>query len=104
MHMGQVTELWLSYYLVLLSIDMITRQPQFRDLTNICTLVNYAIIGSGNGLSPVWHQAIIWTNVDLLPIRPLATNFSEISIEIQWFAFEKMNLKISSVDILSRAQ
>ena len=24
--------------------------------------VNYAIIDSDNGLSPVWHQAIIWTN------------------------------------------
>ena len=36
--MDQVTELWLSCYLVLLSIDNITRltrQPQFRDLTHI---------------------------------------------------------------------
>ena len=27
---------------------------------------NKAIIGSGNGLSPIQHQAIIWTNDDLL--------------------------------------
>ena len=31
--------------------------------------VNWIVIDSYNGLSsPVWHQAIIWTNVDLLPI------------------------------------
>ena len=29
-----------------------------------------ANIGSGNGLSPVWHQAITSANVDLLPIKP----------------------------------
>ena len=40
--------------------------------------VNYAIIGSDNGLSPGRHQAIIWTNTGILLIRPLGTNFSEI--------------------------
>ena len=42
-------------------------------------------IGSDNGLSPGWHQAIIWTNVGILLFRPLGTNFSEIVIEIQTF-------------------
>ena len=28
--------------------------------------VNWVSIGSGNGLSPLWHQAITWTDVDLL--------------------------------------
>ena len=40
--------------------------------------VNYAIIGSDNGLSPGRRQAIIWTNTGILLIRPLGTNFSEI--------------------------
>ena len=29
-----------------------------------------------------WRQAIIWTNAEILFIGPLATNFSEILIEI----------------------
>ena len=28
----------------------------------------------GNGLSPVWRQAIIWTNAGILLIGPLVTN------------------------------
>ena len=44
-------------------------------------------IGSDNGLSPGRRQAIIWTNAGLL-IGPLATNFSEILIEILAFSFK----------------
>ena len=36
------------------------------------------IIGSDNGLSPGWHQAIICTNVEIWLIRPSETNFTEI--------------------------
>ena len=39
---------------------------------------NWVNIGSGNGLSPDRHQAITWTNADLLSIGPLGTTFSEI--------------------------
>ena len=46
---------------------------------------NLTIIVSDNGLSPGRHQAIIWTNAGILLIRPLGTNFSEISIEIHTF-------------------
>ena len=35
--------------------------------------VNWATDGSDNGLAPVWHQVIIWTNDGLLPIRPVGT-------------------------------
>ena len=49
--------------------------------------------GSGNGLSPVRRQAITWANDVLLSIRPLATNFCEILIEIQNSSFRKMHLK-----------
>ena len=53
-------------------------------VTHICIgeLIN---IGSDNGLSPGRRQAIIWTNVGILLISPLGTNFSEIVIEIQTF-------------------
>ena len=50
-----------------------------------------------NGLSPIRHQAIIWTNTALLSIGPLGINFSEILIIIQDFSFMKMHLQISSV-------
>ena len=53
-------------------------------------------IGSDNGLSPGWCQAVIWTNGGILLIGLLATNFSEILIEIHTFSFKKMHLKISS--------
>ena len=33
------------------------------------------------GAKPVQRQAITWTDADLLPIRTLRTNFSEIRIE-----------------------
>ena len=54
-----------------------------------------AIIASDNSLPPGRRQAIIWTNDGILLIRPLETNFSEISIEIRIFSFKKMHLKMS---------
>ena len=41
------------------------------------------IIGSDNGLSPIRHQAIIYTNAGLLSIGTLGAKFSEILIKIQ---------------------
>ena len=64
-------------------------------MTHIC-VSNLDIIGSGNGLSPGRRQAIIWTDVGILFIGPLGTNFSEILIEILTFSFKKMRLKVSS--------
>ena len=57
---------------------------------------NICIIGSGNGLSPVWYQAITWTNAALLSIELLGTNFSEIRIGFIPFSFKKFHLKVSS--------
>ena len=54
------------------------------------------IIGSDNGLSPGQRQAIIWTNVGILLIGPIQTNFSEILSEIHTFSFKKMHFKTSS--------
>ena len=42
------------------------------------------------------RQAIILTNVGMLLIRTLGTNFGEILSEITTFSFKKMNLKRSS--------
>ena len=38
---------------------------------------NLVIFGSGNGLSPVRPQTMMWTNVDLLLIGHLGTNFNK---------------------------
>ena len=56
---------------------------------------NLTIIGSDNGLSPGRRQAIAWTNVGILLIGPLATNFSKMLIEIHTFSFKKIHLKMS---------
>ena len=58
--------------------------------------LNWVIIGSDNGLSPVRRQAIVWTNAGILLIGPWRTNFSEILIGIQTFSFKKLHLKTSS--------
>ena len=50
-------------------------------------LVNWATIGSDNGLSPGRRQAIIWTNAGILLIGPLWTNLGEILIEIIYFLY-----------------
>ena len=47
-----------------------------------------SIIGSDNGLSPGWRQALMCTNAGIMLIGPLGTNFSEILIEIQTFSFK----------------
>ena len=52
-------------------------------------------IGSDNGLSPIWCQAITWTIAGLLLIGHLETNFSEIQIKIQNLSFMNMHLKLS---------
>ena len=70
---------------------------QFGVWAGIYASVNWANFGSGNGLSPTQHQAITWTNVDLLSIGLLGAGFSEIQIQIRNFSFMKMHLKMSSV-------
>ena len=50
--------------------------------------VIWVSIGSGNGLLPVWHQAITLTNAGLLSSRLLGINFSESWIRILSFSFK----------------
>ena len=64
-------------------------------VTHFC-VSKLTIIGSDNGLSPGRRQAIIWTNAEILLIRTLGTNFSEILGELHSFWFSKMYLKMSS--------
>ena len=74
---------------------MISNLTHWGRVTHKCVSKS-TIIGSDNGLSPGWRQAIIWTNAGILSIGPLGTNFSEILIEILTFWFKKMHLKMSS--------
>ena len=53
-------------------------------VTHIC-VIKLTLSGSDNGLSPYRRQAIIWTNVGILLIGPLGTNFSETLIGIYIF-------------------
>ena len=48
------------------------------------------ILGYDNGFVPVQRQAIIWTSIDLLSIRPWGTNFNEISIKFKSFHSRKL--------------
>ena len=61
--------------------------------------VNWVSVGLGNGLSPVWRQAITWTNAGLLSIGPLGTNFSGIQIKIQNFSLIKMYFEMLSAKL-----
>ena len=54
-------------------------------------------IGSANGLSPVRHETINWTNDNFLLIRSSGTKFNESGIKIQTFSFDEVRLKMSSV-------
>ena len=43
-----------------------------------------------------WHQAVAWTNTDVLSIVLLGTNLSEIWIQTSSFSFIKIQLKMPS--------
>ena len=70
-------------------------------VTHIC-VSKLTIIGSCNGLSPGWRQAIIWTNAGTLVIGQWGNSFSEIRIEIHTFPFE--NAVRKTTVILSGSQ
>ena len=73
----------------------VSRLTHWGGVTHICGSTP-TIIGSDNGLSPGWRQAIIWTNAGILSTGPVGTNFIEILMEILIFSFQKMSLKVSS--------
>ena len=75
-------------------VSIISSLNHWGRVTHICVR-NLTFIGSDNGLSPGRRQAITWTNVGILLIGPLGTNFSEVVIEIHIFSFKKSHLKMS---------
>ena len=54
------------------------------------------IIAWDDGLLPGQRQAFTWSNVGILLIGPLGTNFSEILIKIYTLSFKEMHFKMSS--------
>ena len=62
--------------------------PHWGRVAHLC-ISKITIIGSDNGLSSAWLQAIIWTIAGILSIRTLGTNVSEILCEIHTFSFKK---------------
>ena len=55
------------------------------------------IIGSDNGLSPGWLQAIIWTNTAILLIGPLVNKLQwNLKAKLMHFHWRKMHFKKSS--------
>ena len=44
--------------------------------------MNWVIIGLGNGLLPIPHQAIIQINTDLLSIEPSERDLNEILVKM----------------------
>ena len=74
---------------------------RFPTLTHCCCLTHtcvskLTIIGSDNDVSLGRHPAIIKTNVGILLMRTVGTNFSEISSETHISSLKKMHLKMSS--------
>ena len=65
-------------------------------LTHWGRVTYISIIVSGNGMSPVRHQAITGTYAGLLSIEHLAANFSENSIAILTFSLKKVRLNMPS--------
>ena len=84
------------------NLDTLSFLTHWGRVTHIC-VNKLAIIGSDNGLSPGWRQAIIWTNTGILLIWTLGPNFSEISREIHAFSFKKMHF-CEMASILSQPQ
>ena len=72
-----------------------TAWTYWGQVTHIC-VSKLTLIGSNNGLVPGQRQATIWTNVGILLIGPLGTNFNEIIIEIHTFSLQKIYFKMSS--------
>ena len=60
--------------------------PLFRinSLRHIC-ISKLIIIGSDNGLSPEWRQAVILTNAGILLIEPLGKNSMKFLLKLKYF-------------------
>ena len=88
----EMFHIWISVWL---KLDFSLVLTHWGLMTHVC-ISKLTNIGSDNGLSPGWCQAIIWTNAGILFIGILGTNFSEILSEIHVFSFKRMHLKMLS--------
>ena len=79
------------HYLFMLVIKIISSPPSAAFVRQW--------IGSALVKVMACRQAITWTNVSLLLIGPLVTNFTEIRNEIQNDSLMKMHLKMLSVKL-----
>ena len=59
------------------------------------------MVHAGNGLIPLWYQAITWINNDILSIGPLETNllnfYKNLNTFIQENALENLVYKMSAI-------
>ena len=60
---------------------------------HICVSNLTTIVGSDNDSAPGRSQAIMWSNIAVVVIEPLGTDFNEIVIKIHT---NKMHLKMST--------
>ena len=93
----------LEYYCPLSKHEHHHMLTHWGRVTHVCVR-KLTIIGSVNGLSPGWLQGIIWINAGILLIGPLGTDFNEILIRFQTFAFKNglENVVCKMVATLSR--
>ena len=64
-------------------------------MTHVC-VSKLTIIGSDNGLSPGWRQAIIWSNAGILLVRNLRNKFHWNYKQNSYIIIKKMHLNVSS--------
>ena len=84
-----------GFMVTLFSDAVLLVKTHSGQVTHTC-VSKLTIISSDNGLAPGRRQAIVWTNVGILLIGLLGTNFSEISIVIHTFSFKIIHLKMPS--------
>ena len=85
--------LWNKFHWFEIWLSSLTHWGQVK---HIC-VSELIIIGSDNGLSPVRHQAIIWTNEGILLVKALGTKFSEILKRNSYIFIQENAYKMLSV-------
>ena len=78
------------WYLSINHTEVANSNIHWGRVINAYESVNWVTITSDNYLTPMQHQAIAWTNADLVLIKPLGLNFSKNLMEIQTFSIKKM--------------
>ena len=90
---GKAAYVTISYYFVFLFPLFLTHWGR---VTHIC-FGELTIIGSDNGLSPGWRQAIIWTNAGALSIGPLGNFYRNSYFFIQENKFDFVVCEMAAI-------